>query len=198
LTQLRAIAGLGLGVNLDEDVLPLLDRETALALTGLDRALPSGQLVLRPSDAAGAEAALGRIRDALRDRGATVTEEDVDGLAVTSVSIENLGTAAYGLSDGVLVVGLTPDIVVAAFAANATGDNLARDPRYAAAWELAGERRGNEAWVDAAALMAFAGDDLGVTGEARDILLRADALAMTAPARPDQNRSEFHVVLTVR
>jgi hypothetical protein len=46
--------------------------------------------------------------------------------------------------------------------------------------------------------MAFAGDDLGVTGEARDILLRADAVAMTAPARPDQNRSEFHVVLTVR
>jgi hypothetical protein len=102
------------------------------------------------------------------------------------------------MRDGVVVVGLSPEDVAAAFGANASGDSLARDPRYTAAWELAGARGGNEAWVDAAALMDFAGDDLGVTGEARDILLRAEAVAMTAPARPDQNRSEFHVVLTVR
>jgi hypothetical protein len=37
-----------------------------------------------------------------------------------------------------------------------------------------------------------------VTGEARDILLEAGALAMTAPARLDEARSDFHVVLTVR
>lgn len=198
LSQLRAVAGFGLGISLDEDVLPLLDLETALAVTELDATAPRGQLLLRPSDAVGAEQALGRFRDSLRDRGATVTDLEVDDLVITSVTITDLGTAAYAMRDGVIILALTPDDVAAAFAAHASGDSLAQNPRYVAAWDLAGERRGNEAWMDAAAFMAFAGDDLGVTGEARDILLRADAVAMTAPARPDQNRSEFHVVLTVR
>jgi hypothetical protein len=198
LSQLRLVASLGLGVSLDEDVLPLFDRETALALTGLDETTPSGQLLLRPSDAAGAEAALARIRQSLEERGATARDDEVGGIPVTSLALPDFGTAAYAMRDGVIVVGLSAEDVAAAFAAEAGGDSLAQDQRYAAAWELAGARGGNEAWVDAGALMAFAGDDLGVTGEARDILLRADAVAMTAPARPDQNRSEFHVVLTVR
>jgi hypothetical protein len=198
LSQVRFAVGFGLGISLDDDVLPLFDNETALALTSLDEATPSGQLLLRPSDTAGAEAALARIRQSLEQRGAGVRDEDLGGIAVTSLDFPDVGAAAFAMRDGVIAVGLSPEDVAAAFAANASGDSLAQDPRYAAAWELAGARGGNEAWVDAAALMEFAGDDLGVTGEARDILLRADAVAMTAPARPDQNRSEFHVVLTVR
>ncbi len=198
LSQLRAIAAFGLGLNLNEDVLPLFDLETAVALAGLEGPSPRGQLLLRPSDPLAAEAALARVRDSLRGRGATVTEEDVDGLTITTLAIPQLGTAAYGLRDGVAVVGLTPDDVAAAFAARSSGESLAEDPRYAAAWDLAGARGGNEAWVDAAALIQAGGDQLGLTGELRDILLRTDAVAMTAPARPDEARSEFHVVLTVR
>ncbi len=198
LAQLRALAALGLGINLDQDVLPLFDTETAVAVTGLEEAAPHGQLLLRPSDSAAAEAALGRIRDALGERGAQVTESELEGVRVTSLVMPELGSAAFAMRDGVVVVGLTPDDVAAAFAAQARGQSLAEEARYSAAWDLAGQRGGNEAWLDVAALLEAAGDELGVTGEARDILLRAEALAMTAPARPDQARSEFHVVLTVR
>jgi hypothetical protein len=57
-------------------------------------------------------------------------------------------------------------------------------------------RGGNEFWVDVAAVVDAAGEELGVTGDVRDILLAIDALAMTAPARDEM--SEFHVVLTAR
>jgi hypothetical protein len=127
-----------------------------------------------------------------------VTESELEGVRVTSLVLPELGSAAFAMRDGVVVVGLTPDDVAAAFAAQARGQSLGEEPRYTSAWDLAGQRGGNEAWLDVAALLEAAGDELGVTGEARDILLRAEALAMTAPARPDQARSEFHVVLTVR
>jgi hypothetical protein len=198
LAQLRALAALGLGINLDQDVIPMFDQETALGVSGLAETALHGQLLLRPSDAAAAEGALGRIRDALAERGAQVTESELEGVPVTTLVIPELGSAAYGMRDGVVVVGLSPDDVAAAFAAQSSGESLGADVRYTAAWDLAGQRGGNEAWLDVAVLVEAAGEDLGVTGEARDILLRADALAMTAPARPDQARSEFHVVLTVR
>ncbi len=54
LTQLRALAALGLGIDLDRDVLPLFDREAAVALTGLNGSTPRGVLLLRPSDSAAA------------------------------------------------------------------------------------------------------------------------------------------------
>ena len=198
LTQVRAIAALGLGINLDADVLPLFDRETAVAITGLEDMLPAGQLLLRPSDADAAAAALERMRAALEERGATSTTQQVAGATVTSVAVPELGTVSYAIADGVVVAGLSAEDVGAALAARATGDSLAADDRYTSSWELAGDRGGNELWLDVGALVDAAGDELGVTGEARDILLQADALAMTIPARPDEARSDFHVVLTVR
>jgi hypothetical protein len=198
LTQLRAIAGLGLGINLDGDVLPLLDRETAIAISGLEGMLPTGQLLLRPSDPDAAAAALERMRAALEERGASSTTEQVGAATVTSIAVPEIGTIAYAMSEGVIVIGLGVADVTAALEARADGQSLAADPRYTQAWELAGERGGNELWLDVGALVDAAGEELGVTGEARDILLQAGALAMTAPARPDEARSDFHVVLTVR
>jgi len=98
----------------------------------------------------------------------------------------------------VVVLGLSAEDVGAALAARASGESLAADRRYTTSWELAGDRGGNELWLDVGALVDAAGDELGVTGEARDILLQAGALAMTVPARPDEARSDFHVVLTLR
>ncbi len=52
LDTLRALAAFALGVDLDADVLPLLDGETALAVGGIGATgMPSGQLLLLPSDA---------------------------------------------------------------------------------------------------------------------------------------------------
>jgi hypothetical protein len=198
LTQLRAIAALGLGINLDEDVLPLFDRETAVAITGLEGELPHGLILLRPSNVDAAVAALDRMRAALEERGAASEETEVEGAALTTVAVPELGEVTYAVEDGVVILGLSAEDVAASLAARASGASLAAEQRYRRAWELAGTRGGNEVWLDVGAVVDAAGDDLGVTGEARDILLQAGALAMTAPARPDDARSDFHVVLTVR
>lgn len=196
INQLRALAALGLGISIDQDLLPLFDRETGVALTGLDTLQPGGLLLLRPSDADAAAASLDRMRDAVRDRGAAIDETQVAGVTVTSVSLPDLGMLAYAVHDGVVMIGFSADDVAASLSARADGSSLAEDQRYRAAWELAGTRGGNELWLDAAAVVDAAGDSLGVTGEARDILLQVGSVAMTAPARNDH--SEFHLVLTVR
>jgi hypothetical protein len=198
ITQLRAIAALGLGINVDQDLLPLLDRETAVAISGLEGMVPRGQLLLRPADVEVASQAIERMRAALEERGASSDHQEVDGQQVTSITVPELGRVSYAIHDGVIILALAPDEVVAAIAARTSGESLAVEERFTSAWELAGARGGNEVWLDAAALIDTAGDELGVTGEARDILLQAGALAMTAPARPDESRSDFHVVLTVR
>lgn len=198
ITQLRAIAALGLGINVNDDLLPLFDQETAVAISGVEGMLPRGQLLLRPADIDVASQAIDRMRAALEERGATSVEDDVDGQEVTSITVPDLATVSYAIQEDVVILALTPEEVAAAITARTSGESLAAAERYVSAWELAGARGGNEVWLDAAALIDTAGDELGVTGEARDILLQAGALAMTAPARPDESRSDFHVVLTVR
>jgi hypothetical protein len=138
------------------------------------------------------------MRAALEERGAAATTEQVGAATVTSVAVPELGMVSYAVSEGIVVIGLSAVDVAAALEARGDGRSLAADSRYTQAWELAGSHGGNELWLDVGALVDGAGEELGVTGEARDILLQAGALAMTAPARPDEARSDFHVVLTVR
>jgi hypothetical protein len=194
--QLRGLAGLFLGIDLDEDLLPLFDREAAVAVGGLQDAEPSGQLLLRPADAGAAQEALDRMRDSLSSRGVAVDEQEVEGVTITTVEVPQVGQLSYAMQDGTIVAGLDPDHVAAALSAAADGTTLGASARYRSAWELAGVRGGNEFWVDVAAVVDAAGEELGVTGDVRDILLAIDALAMTAPARDEM--SEFHVVLTAR
>ncbi|HEX2141590.1 MAG TPA: DUF3352 domain-containing protein [Candidatus Limnocylindria bacterium] len=195
LNQVRAVAALGLGIDIDDDVLPLFDGETAIAVGGIDTGTPGAQLLLRPSDAQAAEAALGRLRDALAGRGAAVDEEQIDGTTVTTVEVPELGTVSYAVRDGVVAAGLTTDAVIGALDAGA-GTSLADTERYADAWELAGTRGGNEGYLDVAAVVDGFGDEMGATGEVGDILREIGALAATMPARDDH--SEIHIVLTVR
>ena len=196
LNQVRALAALGLGINVDDDLLPLFDRETALAVGGLTDVAPSFQLLLRPSDADAAQASLDRMRDALRGRGSSVSEREVGGVTITTLEVPELGELSYAMRDGVIIAGLDPDHVAAALVAATDGTTLGESERYRSTWDLAGVHGGNEFWLDVAAMVDAAGEELGVTGDVRDILLEIDALAMTAPARDET--SEFHLILTAR
>jgi hypothetical protein len=196
LDQLRGLAAFGLGINLDDDLLPLFDAEAGLAVSDLNASSPRGQLLLRPADAVAAASSLERMRTALEQRGAQVTERDAEGTTVTSVDIPQVGRLSWAMSDDVIIAGLDYQDVAAALAARSSGEALGRSDRYRSAWELAGRRGGNEAYVDIGSVVDSSGDALGMTGDARDILLSIAALGMTAPARDDA--SELHAVLTVR
>jgi hypothetical protein len=196
LNQLRAIASLGLGINLDRDLLPLLDGETALALRSLDTDGPRGQLLLRPSDLAAAQAALDRMRSSLADRGSRVSTDQVVGTTLTTVVVPQIGTVAYAVLDGVLVLGLDPADVGAALEAHAAGETLAEDDRYRAPFELAGPHVGNELWVDLPSLVDALAGILDPGTELRDILHQIGELATSATASDD--RLEINGVLTVK
>jgi len=196
MSQLRALAAFGLGINLDDDLLSLFDAEAGLALRDLTAETPAGQLFLRPSDPEAAAAALARMREAIVAHGGTATDRDADGTTVTTIEIPQVTSLSWAMSEDVIVAGLVFEDVAAALAARTAGRTLAEGERYDAAWELAGGRGGNEAFVDIGAIADASEDALGTTGDARDILLSIGALGLTAPARADA--TEFRVVLTVR
>jgi hypothetical protein len=195
LNQLRLIASLGLGINVDRDLLPLLDGEAAVALRTLGDDGPHGQLLLHPSDPQAAQSALDRMRTSLADRGAQVTSGQVSGATVTTVVVPQIGSIAFAMADGVVLLALDPDDVAAALEAHAAGETLGGDERYEAAFELAGGRAGNEIWADVpSAVDALAGIfDPG--SELRDILHQIGELAISATANDD--RLEINGVLTV-
>jgi hypothetical protein len=195
LNQLRAIASLGLGINVDRDLLPLLDGEAAVALRSVDADGPHGQLLLRPSDPAAAQSALDRMRSSLADRGARVTTDDVSGTSLTTIVVPQIGTIAFAMLDGIVVLGLDPDDVAAALEAHAADEALASDDRYRAPFELSGGHAGNEFWAD----LPTAADALAAIfdpgTEVRDILHQIGELAISATGADD--RLEINGVLTV-
>ena len=195
LDTLRALAAFGLGIDLDADLLPLLDREVGIAITGFDGELPSGQLFLRPSDPEAAVAALDRIAERLGAVGATVRTETVGDLEVTVVGLPDTGELAYTATDGIIIAGFTVDDIEAAVTAHDTGRTLAATERYRRTFEVAGERAGNEAFVDVGSVVELMGDAADLPADTRDILLQVGSAGFTAPSRDDQ--IEFHLVLTV-
>lgn len=195
LDTFRLLAAFGLGIDLDADVLPLLDREVAVAIGGFDGPMPSGQLLLRPADAAEAAAALARIADGLAASGSDVSVGDLDGTEVTTMALPEIGDVSYAIVDGVVIFAFGPDEVLAAVEAHATGTALSDDEGYQRTFAVAGTRAGTEMYVDIGALAALAGDELQLSPDMRDILSQIGAFALTAPTRDD--RVEFHLVLTV-
>lgn len=195
IAQLRALVAFGLGLSIDDDVLPLLDHETALGLSGLETTTPHGQLLLRPNDPAAARTALDRIRDALRGRGATVTSEQAAGSEVTTITVPETGSLSYTMADDVIVIGLTPDDVTDAIDAHAAGSTLSADDAYRHAFDVAGGRQGNELFVNVAALLDATGVNASLPADARDILQHVTGLAVSMPAH--QDRFEFHAVATI-
>jgi hypothetical protein len=191
----RALAAFGLGIDLDADVLPLLDREVGIALTGFDGTLPSGQLLLRPEDADAAAASLASLTDALGGVGGTVRTETVGEAEITILTLPDTGEVAYTLVDGIVILGFGPQDVEAALSAHGSGATLGSSDAYERTFELAGTRAGNEAYVDVGAIVDILGDPATLPDDARDILLQLGAFGFTAPSRDDQ--IEFHAVLTV-
>ena len=195
LDTLRQVAAFGLGIDIDNDLLPLLDREVGLAITGLDGALPSGTLLLRPDDPEAAEAALGRVAERLSAIGGASDETEVDGTTITTLSVPDVGELSYAVVDGTVILGLGADDIGAAIEAHESGASLATSEEYQRTFEVAGTRAGAEAYVDVGAVVALLGDGFELPDDARDILLQVGSFGLTAPSRPDQ--IEFHAVLTV-
>lgn len=192
---LRTLAAFGLGIDLDADLLPLLDREAAVAISGLEDGLPSGQLLLRPTDPEAAADALDRLADGLARIGASVATETGGETEVTVVSIPETAVVAYTIVDGIVILGFSPADVDAAISAHASGRTLGSSDRYTRTFEVAGTRAGNEAFVDVGALLQLLGEPIELPDDARDILLQVGTVGFTAPSRDDQ--IEFHAVLTV-
>ena len=83
LTQLRALAALGLGIDLDRDLLPLFDREAAAAIQEFGGSVVRGQVLVRPSSSAAGVEALVRITEALKGRGSEVSRMSESGISGT-------------------------------------------------------------------------------------------------------------------
>jgi hypothetical protein len=195
LDTIRFAAAFGLGIDIDADLLPLLDREVALAITGVEDGVPSGALLLRPEDPDAASAVLGQVADRLGALGGSSSETDVAGATVTTLAIPDVGDISYAVVDGTVILGLQPDAVGAIIAVHESGDSLATSDAYRRIFEAAGTHAGNELYVDVGALVDLMGDAAELPDDARDILLQIGSFGLTAPANDD--RIEFHAVLTV-
>jgi Protein of unknown function (DUF3352) len=196
LDTVRALAALALGVDLDQDVLPLLDGETAIAFGGIGpTAMPSGQLLLRPSDPDAALNVLRQVADRIGSTGGTSSTETLDGVEITVVSVPDTIDAAFGVVDGAVVIGLSPGDVAAVAQARTSGFTLDGTGAYEEAFEVAGTRAGTEAWMDVKTLGGLLSLVVELPDDARDILSGLGSFALTVPTRADQ--IEFHAVLTV-
>jgi hypothetical protein len=196
LSSLRVLLAFGLGLDLDDDILPLLDREAAVAISGFGDGLPSGQILLHPTDADAAADVLERLTDGLEGLGASVeTRDGGERAEITTIDVPEFGTVAYALHEGVVIIGLSADDVAAAIDAKETGDNLAATDAYRRTFELAGERAGNELYLDVGAALEATQAAAELPADARDILNQLGTFGFTAPSRDD--RIQFRAVLTV-
>jgi Protein of unknown function (DUF3352) len=192
----RALAAFGLGIDLDADILPLLDREVAVAITGFDGPLPSGQLLLRPDDPEAAAETLDRLVDGLSSTvGGETRSETIDGVEITAIDIPDVGEVAFAVTDGIVILGLGIDQVQASVGAHRSGSSLGASDAYRRTFEVAGTRAGNEAYVDIGAVVEIIGLDADLSADARDILGQVGTFGITSPSR--ENEIEFHAVLTI-
>ena len=195
--QLRALAAFGLGVDIDNDLLPLLDGEVGVALHGIADGLPAGALLLRPSDPAVSAEALGRVLDALESRGSTADRTSVAGTEVVTIDVPQVGAVSWAVADELIVLGLTPDDVGAVLEAGAASSTLGGSDLYR--YTFAGaDRGGTELFIDLNPFVPLfleqAGE--GMPPETADILEHIESFGLTTPSRPD--RFEFHATLTIR
>jgi hypothetical protein len=196
LATARTVAAFALGLDLDADILPLLDREVAIAISEVSGGVPAGQLLLNPSNPEAAAEVIARLTSGLEGLGATTqTQSAGEGAEITTVEMADLGSAAYAIHQGVVIVGLSADDVVAAIEAHESGNTLANSEAYTATFELAGERAGNELYLDVGAVLDATQAAAELPTDARDILNQLGTIGFTAPSRDD--RIDFRVVLTV-
>ncbi len=195
LDSVRLLFAFGLGVDLDDLLVELLRGEGALALRGLDTEAPTGVLLLRPDDLESATERLDELVGLLTDAGGSVERTERGGHELVTVGLAGIASLTYAVADDVIVLALQEDGVGAALDAHETGNAVADQAAYRAAFELAGERAGNEIYMEPEVLVALLGMGDGLPDDARDILAQLGAVAVTLPDRGDH--LEFHAVLTV-
>jgi Protein of unknown function (DUF3352) len=195
ITQLRALAALGLGIDLDRDLLPLFDREAAVAVQELSTTSVHGQVLLRPSNSDDAVTALKRVTDSLKGRGSEVTQAQVAGTTVTTIGVPQIGRVAWAEQDGVIVLGLTPDDVGAALEAHASGTTLGSADAYRSTFDIAGGRGGNELYADAAGVLPWLNGVIDLPTDVQDILTHVGGAAIAVPTH--DNEIEIHATVTV-
>jgi hypothetical protein len=195
--QLRALAAFGLGVDIDNDLLPLLDGEVGVALHGIADGRPAGALLLRPTDPAASAEALGRVVDALESRGSSADRTTVAGTEVVSIDVPQVGAVSWAVADDLIVLGLTPDDVGTVLEAGAASSTLGGSDLYRSTFAGA-DRGGTELFIDLNPFVPLfleqAGE--GMPPETADILEHIESFGLTTPSRPD--RFEFHATLTIR
>jgi hypothetical protein len=194
LVQLRAMASLGLGIDVEADLMPLLDGEVGVGLMQLGGQL-TGQLVLRPSDPSIVAPILERLRAALEERGADISTRSIGPDRITLVDAPQLGSFAYGAADGVVIAGLEIEPVRSALESHRSGPTLAAEPRYRGAFELAGTPGRSQAYIDADAVLRMFGDALPLSEADRDILHPIDAIGLALEMTESQ--IEIHLVMTI-
>ena len=194
LTQLRALAALGLGINIDDDLLPLLDREAGLALTGLMDD-PGGVLILRPSDPEGAAEAMERVADALESRGLARSTAEVGAVSVTTLDVPQVGAVSYATLQDHVLLALEPDAIAAAIDAHASGSTLASTEAYRSTFDLAGARGGSEIYADLGSLLPSLDGIVSLDAETRAILEPIRTLGITL--QPGERTLEFNAAVTV-
>ena len=125
-----------------------------------------------------------------------MTARQVAGTSVTSVAVPQIGTVAYAMLDGVVVMGLDAADVAAALEAHDAGETLETDDRYSATFKLVSGHAGNELWADIPSLVDALAGTFDPGSELRDILHQIGELATSATAIDD--RLEINGVLTVK
>ena len=195
LTTIRGVAPFLLGIDIDDDLLPLLDREVAIALTGIDGDMPRGHLLMRPHDVTAAAETLDLIAERLLAAGGGERSEEFGGVEITIVEVPQIGEVAYAAVEDVLILALSADDVRAALEAHDAGTTLGAAEAYRRTFEVAGGRAGNEAYVDVSAFLELFGMTATLPDDARAILERVGTFGITVPSRDDQ--IEFHAVLTI-
>ena len=193
---LRALAGFALGVDLDADVLPLIEGETALAIGGIGATgAPSGQLLLLPPDAEAAIETLRRIAERIGSSGGSTSTETLEGVEITTLSVPDTIDVAFGVVDSVVVIGLSAGDVAAVAEARSSGLTLESASAYEQAFDVAGVREGTEVFVDVGTVGGLLSLLVELPDDARDILSGLGSFALTVPTEP--NQIEFRAVLTV-
>jgi hypothetical protein len=191
----RAAAALVLGMNLDRDLLPLFDRESAVAVSDLAGPVPRLQVLVRPSDPHAAIATLEAAVERLVDAGGQLDSTTIAGITVTAVDVPSVGSVAYAVVEDVIVLGLDPETVGAVTETRASGESLATSDRYRRTFERVGERAGNEAFVNVDGLVSVLGLADGLPTDVRDILAQIGGFGLATPAR--ENEIEIRGALTV-
>jgi hypothetical protein len=102
---------------------------------------------------------------------------------------------AYAVKDGVAILGLGADDVVASLEAEATGKSLAASNSYREAFSLVGNRSGAEIYVQASPLIEPLVGALKLPAESRAILQHVGALGLTMRGAPDG--AEFDALITI-